>query len=503
MLLPNRYSFRLVRRKPCDESPPEVNQDPLRKPYLYFGNVVHDNTPVIAALGSDVPHGLVAGPTGSGKTAQLLMLISQAIMHRYSIFILDMKGLTHELLNNALDTVNRYGTGHEMYWFTNRAGFSSHRVPLQGQSCWQTLTTQEQVELLLAAAGFTGSTEYGIGHFEGAAYELLLRNIPADARDVGEIADVLSAKLRNTSRSAAMRELEVDGQDIGLLVNRLARVAGLQTYAGFQPGDGKSFDFASLFSRPTIFHASLPTLQGRFIYPQLGRFFVSLLIQAAIHHATPESRVLVVFDESRELASKGMLESAFAQLRGLGIRFLISAQSLDDLGPRDSPQRSAFLENTPMKIFHKVLSPNDLRDLEYLSAQRVATLRGHAATLSTESEGRSSFSYNASENLVPRLPVSELQRIFNTDRHFVMHYSGRGTFARFNGIPVECSYRYHISQSRYEEFCQPMNWPSDENCFVVPNRVEVEKTEMELRKAIDEKLAASRNRDARRSRRRQ
>lgn len=329
----------------------------------------------------DIPHSLVSAPTGSGKTAGIV--IPTLLTYPGSIFCLDVKG---ELF--AKTSRRRVAFGDKVFKFAPYDPEDrTHRYnPLQDVA--DAPPRRRFTEARRLAASFIIAHGNGQGFLDGAreifaatALVVIERETPT----IGAIFDALSqpgeafATLRKLGDEAKAEEAKkifykMSGMEARILSSYLSVLSdgGLNVWA--DPAvraatSASDFSIQTLRSKPTSIYIVVSDNDLVPLAPLIRLMFQQTI--AIIQRSEPDLAkgekytVLFCLDEFASLGVMEMLVSAISTLRGYGGRVMIVIQTIAQLRKLYTKDgASVFLANCRMQIF---MAPADEDTPNYIS----------------------------------------------------------------------------------------------------------------------------------------
>jgi hypothetical protein len=293
--------------------------DPTDRRSVFFGSILGTNAPALIPIELIKENVWMRGDTGSGKTAQMMMLMEQiATIEPCTIHVFDLKG-SPELFATAKAIMPDI-----LQWFTDRVDCSTHVFNVFQQPLWEMFTPDQKAANLVSAfdVDYGGSTVYGPGFFADNAHECLAKLAEYHSvKNFIEVDERIDQLVRSKKITAKVRDAGLHAQ---LVCRRFARVQALNAK--------NSIDLLDGFSRPQIVYWCLPVDLGFKTAANICRFATSMLLTAAnaLSQAERKIPVYVFVDEFQRALGLRAIKQLEAS-RSKGVASILAHQSTAQL----------------------------------------------------------------------------------------------------------------------------------------------------------------------------
>jgi type IV secretory pathway TraG/TraD family ATPase VirD4 len=122
--------------------------------------------------------------------------------------------------------------------------------------------------------------------------------------------------------------------------------------------------------KPQAAFFALPAGTGSLMSAEMARLVLFGLMNAAQRAPKPRRQVYVIMDEFQRAVS-GNIEVLLQMARSHDVSLILANQCLDDLRSPGADIASTVINNTRIRQIFGVSTPDDLRDLTYVSGERL------------------------------------------------------------------------------------------------------------------------------------
>jgi hypothetical protein len=325
------------------------------------------------------------GDSGSGKTSLGISPLLAQLMQfgDASVIVIDLKAddqtlfevmregariNSHQPENTQLDSAD---WSYPFRYFTPIDGRSSHGFNPFSQRAFKNLSALQKTDLLTTALGLQYGTDYGRKYFGDSNFSLLQAALKRSHR-VPSFAG-LQHLLKDKAALKISKKTIDDGSNVVTSVERLATIEPLNRFSdGGDPSNHPAslIDLADLFEKPQAAFFALPAGTGSLMSAEMARLVLFGLMNAAQRAPKPRRQVYVIMDEFQRAVS-GNIEVLLQMARSHDISLILANQCLDDLRSAGADIASTVINNTRVRQIFGVSTPDDLRDLTFVSGERL------------------------------------------------------------------------------------------------------------------------------------
>jgi hypothetical protein len=319
-------------------------------------------------------HGLVVGPTGSGKSTFLAHLCRELVRSEEGVTVIDPHGA---LVRDIARTLPPSADDRAYLVRFSDEAFPVAVNPLQNRTGQATVAIDDFVEALQRVYG----REYW-----GPLLDLALRHAALATIDLGgtvlDCARLLDdpayrqgvlGTVTNPETVRFLSQLSAHGVDRRILpaIQRLQRLLATPWLRNIVGKRGNGIDFHQVFDERQILLLDLSGV-GKTNASLLGSLLLLLVRQAALNRGREEQsepRHFVLIDEASWFISPAIGE-LFEQARKFGVGLVLAAQRVGQLAPEET--REAVLANVGNVMSLRVNDPEEARLLgKRLSSERI------------------------------------------------------------------------------------------------------------------------------------
>ena len=442
---------------------------------IFWGVNTADNGPVIVPSKVLREHVHFLGDSGSGKTSLGISPLLAQLMQfgDASVIVIDLKADDQTLfevmregarINSQLPENTPVDSAEWSYpfrYFTPVEGRSSHGFNPFSQRAFGKQSALQRTDLLTAALGLQYGTDYGRKYFGDSNFSLLQAALQRSHR-VPSFAG-LKHLLKDKAALGLPKKTIDDGSNVLTSVDRLSAIEPLnRSPDGGDPSNHAAglIDLADLFEAPQAAFFALPAGTGSLMSAEMARLVLFSLMNAAQRAPKPRRQVYVIMDEFQRAVS-GNIEVLLQMARSHDVSLILANQCLDDLRSPGADIASTVTNNTRIRQIFGVSTPDDLRDLTYVSGERL---------IFPESKGISevpgvfgmvrSIVTTLKPTPTPKLRVNDLIEASDHPNRSIFSLKRGEGLAQFQGYPFIMESCYHISPAEYERR-RNLNWPTE------------------------------------------
>lgn len=440
---------------------------------IFWGISTADNGPVIVPGKALREHVHFLGDSGSGKTSLgISPLIAQLMQFGdASVIVIDLKADDQTLFEVMREGARRNSQQPEgtqvdsadwsfpFRYFTPVEGRSSHGFNPFSQRAFRNLTALQKTDLLTTALGLQYGTDYGRKYFGDSNFSLLQAALQR-SHQVPSFAG-LKHLLQDKAALKISKKTIDDGSNVITSVERLATIEPLNRFTdGGDSGNHPAglIDLADLFEKPQAVFFALPAGTGSLMSAEMARLVLFGLMNAAQRASKPRRQVYVIMDEFQRAVS-GNIEVLLQMARSHDVSLILANQCLDDLRSPGADIASTVINNTRIRQFFGVSTPEDLRDLTYMSGERLLLPESRGIS---ETDGIFGTVRSIITTLKPtpsaKLRVNDLIEASDHPNRSIFALKRGEGLAQFQGYPFIMQSCYHITPEEYERR-RNLDWP--------------------------------------------
>ena len=441
---------------------------------IFWGVNTADNGPVIVPSKVLREHVHFLGDSGSGKTSLGISPLLAQLMQfgDASVIVIDLKADDQTLfevmregarINSRLPENTPVDSAEWSYpfrYFTPVEGRASHGFNPFSQRAFRKQSALQKTDLLTAALGLQYGTDYGRKYFGDSNFSLLQAALQRSHR-VPSFAG-LKHLLKDKAALGLPKKTIDDGSNVITSVDRLSAIEPLnRSPDGGDPSNHAAglIDLADLFETPQAAFFAFPAGTGSLMSAEMARLVLFSLMNAAQRAPKPRRQVYVIMDEFKRAVS-GNIEVLLQMARSHDVSLILANQCLDDLRSPGADIASTVINNTRIRQIFGVSTPNDLRDLTFVSGERL---------IFPESKGISEVPgvFGTIRAIVttlkptptPKLRVNDLIEASDHPNRSVFALKRGEGLAQFQGYPFIMESCYHITPEEYERR-RNLEWPA-------------------------------------------
>ena len=441
---------------------------------IFWGVNTADNGPVIIPSKVLREHVHFLGDSGSGKTSLGISPLLAQLMQfgDASVIVIDLKAddqtlfevmregariNSHQPENTQLDSAD---WSYPFRYFTPIDGRSSHGFNPFSQRAFKNLSALQKTDLLTTALGLQYGTDYGRKYFGDSNFSLLQAALKRSHR-VPSFAG-LQHLLKDKAALKISKKTIDDGSNVVTSVERLATIEPLNRFSnGGDPSNHPAslIDLADLFEKPQAAFFALPAGTGSLMSAEMARLVLFGLMNAAQRAPKPRRQVYVIMDEFQRAVS-GNIEVLLQMARSHDISLILANQCLDDLRSPGADIASTVINNTRVRQIFGVSTPDDLRDLTFVSGERLIfpESKGISETAGVFGMVRSIIT-TLKPTPTPKLRVNDLIEASDHPNRSIFALKRGEGLAQFQGYPFIMESCYHITPDEYERR-RNLEWPA-------------------------------------------
>lgn len=411
--------------------------DPIERRCLFFGSILGTNAPALPPIELIKENVWMRGDTGSGKTAQMMMLMEQlAAIEPCTIHVFDLKG-SPELFATCKAVMPE-----GLKWFTDRVNCSSHVFNVFQQPLWEMFTPDQKAAILVSAfeVDYGGSTAYGPGWFGDNAYESLCKLFEYHHRskNFAEVDEKLEQLIRAKKITAKVRDAGLHAQ---LVCRRFGRVQALNAT--------NSIDLLDGFRRPQIIYWCLPVDLGFKTAANICRFATSMLLTAAnaLSQAERKVPVYVFVDEFQRALGLRALQQLEAS-RSKGVASILAHQSTAQLSELGRDAAKAMSSYCRVQWTFAVGDAEEQVDISRRSGERHHDRVSQSVSQGSPLGDRLTTTYTPIVS--PILEVNDVKAISGTPGLSLLRCTKDGGYWVYGDRFVPVRTYFHIDRSEYE-----------------------------------------------------
>lgn len=397
------------------------------------------------------------GDSGSGKTSLGISPLLAQLMQfgDASVIVIDLKAddqtlfevmregariNSHQAENISPDSAD---WSYPFRYFTPVDGRSSHGFNPFSQRAFKNLSALQKTDLLTTALGLQYGTDYGRKYFGDSNFSLLQAALKRSHR-VPSFAG-LQHLLKDKAALKISKKTIDDGSNVVTSVERLATIEPLNRFSdGGDPANHPAslIDLADLFEKPQAAFFALPAGTGSLMALNGTTGFI-WSDECRTTAPKPRRQVYVIMDEFQRAVS-GNIEVLLQMARSHDISLILANQCLDDLRSAGADIASTVINNTRVRQIFGVSTPDDLRDLTFVSGERLIfpESKGISETAGVFGMVRSIIT-TLKPTPTPKLRVNDLIEASDHPNRSIFALKRGEGLAQFQGYPfiMESCYR--------------------------------------------------------------
>jgi hypothetical protein len=452
-----------------------ISTDPLggkirEAEHMFVGVEPYARFPVLLDQSILAEHAYFVGDSGSGKTSLGIMPLLIQLMrgHRDDsgqpspcppIVILDLKGdpaLFHLAKNEA---ENR---GAEFRFFTPESKQPCHYFNPFLSMANENRTDIQLANLVLDALSLNHGEGYGRGYYARQSRQLLYDAIRHHSRprSFGDLYKVIT-EMRKGDPDSYRDTFEL-----------ISTIHALQSYPQLAvtrelKKPEQAIHMPSVLERSQVVYFWLPAAVESVSVREIGKLALYSLMTAAIDRQRTRPRdewrqAYVIIDEFQRIAAENF-RVILEQARSFKLATILANQSVDDLKTPDVDLRPAVRNNTRMKRYFSITSPDDIQALSDLSGLELAFIRnwsqkGELLLRSLEFPHNAFTMHSDTQAFKNRLIVNDILAASDHPLDSIFHVSRGSGYTQFAGMPIAVRSTWPLLQKDYEEL-QDEPWP--------------------------------------------
>ena len=420
--------------------------------------------PVFAHRPLFIGNGHIIGPTGAGKTTLgVIPLLRQIIMRRDSgVVIVDLKG-DKAMFEDARLAARDFGLVFK--YFTNELGYSTFTFNPLPETNSNVISASQFVETLMQALGLEYGHFYGGRFFSSQSREWLLDCIKRNPEI--QSFEELSAK---TTSEHFDRLVDRDRVKEAIAVlQQLAEVQALNWRN--DPARPKAVGERAIRMRDVveqnhITYFWLPAIGETATVTEIANLVVYALLTAAKlyqrENGKPKETFLFI-DEFQRMATRAF-SLVLTQARSLGVRAILSNQTLSDLKTKDAPELlNSVLNNT---AFRQFFAPADPAVETFLIEQSGESEYVDGYTFSPDSE---LWEPSPRTRKGPRHGRNDVKAYASERNTSIVQFNRDSGLTCYGGRWFAIHSPFHIDERTYEQRLDSP-WPEGEEGTIVATR---------------------------------
>lgn len=429
--------------------------------HLLVGSSRYNDYPILLDREILRNHAHILGDTGARKTSLgIAPLATQLIAAKdSSILMIDLKG-EPSLFHGLREEARRAGL--KFRWFTTTPDWSSYLFNPFLQKHWRKFSSNQRVQIVLAALSLDYGVAYGRGFFT-AMNETVFKSLVSRLRieTFDDMHEVLNDE--QIFKAFGAKEDWRQARHLAALVNRLRSIHPLNLTPTRVPDRPQLFknaiDLSELLEEPQVVYFYLKAPIEPLSTAGIAKLALYSLFTAAagIPHENDKVRTYVMIDEFQQMISDSVRQ-VLEQGRSLGTTFVLSHQSIGQ-SKRDGTDIGDTLAScTAFKQTYRASDLKSIMELEELSGQglyhRMAWIQKAPLSDDDDDELDARFSLDGSVQVAelsgPLLDRNTIMEISADKKSSIVRFTEDSGYTCFGGLATPIVSDFHITSKEFQ-----------------------------------------------------